>query len=56
MRRCRACMLTVSGPHRALAPKLGKWADEEVVGSINLSQPCDFWRPETLFFKQVQIY
>lgn len=49
-------MLAVSGPHRVLAPKLSKWADEEGDISINLSQSCDFWRPETLFFKQVQIY
>ena len=53
---CRAYMLAASGPHRVLAPKLSKCADKEGDSSINLSQSCDFWMPEMLFFKQVQIY
>lgn len=49
-------MVAASGPHSALAPKPSKRADEEGDSSIHLSQSGDFWRPETLFFKQVQIY
>lgn len=55
---CGVYMLTASltGPHRVLAPNFLKWSHEEEDSFINLNQTFDFWRPETLFLKQVLIY
>lgn len=49
-------MMTAFGPHRVLAPNFLKGSCEEGGSFINLSQACDFWRPETLFLKQLLIY